>query len=50
MAENSANLDTEDTIDGVSPGYLQRSTQTLLALLTVLADGPPRPINAHPAG
>jgi len=45
MAENSANLDTEDTIDGVSPGYLQRSTQTLLALLTVLADGPPPPIN-----
>ena len=45
MAENSTNLDTEDTIDGVSPGYLQRSTQTLLALITVLADGPPPPNN-----
>jgi hypothetical protein len=33
----------QDTIDDVQPTYLMRSTQTVLAAVTVLADGPPPP-------
>ncbi|MEL7234921.1 MAG: hypothetical protein AAGK74_10515, partial [Chloroflexota bacterium] len=45
MAENTAYLDTTDTIDGVSPGYFQRATQTILTVVTVMADGLQPPTN-----
>ncbi len=35
----------EDTIDDVQATYLTRSTQTVLAVVTALADGPPAPRN-----
>jgi hypothetical protein len=34
-----------DTIDGIQAGYLQSATQTILAVMTALADGPPPPEN-----
>jgi hypothetical protein len=45
MAENTSYLDATDTIDGVSPGYLRRSAQTLLVTLDVMADGLRPPAN-----
>ncbi len=39
MAENTSYLDTTDTIDGVSPGYFRRATQTILVTIDVMADG-----------
>lgn len=45
MAENSAYADTTDTIEGVSPGYYLRATQTILAVITAMADGPKPPRN-----
>jgi hypothetical protein len=35
----------EDTIDDVQASYLTRATQTILAAVTSLADGPPPPNN-----
>lgn len=50
MAENSAYLDSTDTIDGVSPTYFRRSTQTILTVITAMADGlkPPTNISLRP--
>lgn len=45
MAENNAYIDTTDTIEGVSPSYYLRSTQTILAVITAMADGPKPPQN-----
>ncbi len=45
MAENSAYLDTTDTIDGISPTYFRRSTQTILTVVMVAADGMQPPSN-----
>lgn len=45
MAENSAYMDTTDTADGIHPGYFKRSTQTILATILALADGPRPPQN-----
>lgn len=43
--EEKTNADPTDTIDYVEAGYLRRSTQAILAVLTALADGPRPPRN-----
>jgi tetratricopeptide (TPR) repeat protein len=35
----------QDTIEDIQPAYLARATQTILAAVTVLADGPQPPVN-----
>jgi len=45
MAENYSYADTSDTVDGITPGYFRRSTQTILAVLATMADGLQPPMN-----
>ena len=45
MAENTSLVDTTDTIEGITPSYFARSVQTLIAVVKVMADGPPPPAN-----
>lgn len=52
MDDPARNHNVRDTLDNVQAGYLARVTQTLLTLLTALADGPrpPRDIVLRDAG
>ncbi|MEO0562314.1 MAG: M20/M25/M40 family metallo-hydrolase [Chloroflexota bacterium] len=45
MAENSSYLDTTDTIEGINPNYFLRTTQTILAVVSSMANGPQPPRN-----
>lgn len=52
LEDLSRNHNNRDTLDGIQAGYLSRVTQTMLTLITALADGPrpPRGIVLRDAG